>query len=119
MKQRYVQRNGKLVPRDAATARHHMVQDDLDPFVSHVDGSVIGSNADLREHNKKHNVVSFDESLPDMEAARKQREQFYTPGAGHDRKRRIDALRFAIDLESSSRTESDRKQIIENYIERN
>ena len=29
---------------------------DVDPFLSPIDGSVIGSRRDLREHEKRHNV---------------------------------------------------------------
>ena len=122
MRKRYVQRHGRLIPRDAATARHHMVQGDLEPFVSHVDGSIIGSQADLRDHNKRLGVASFDEQLPDIERAQKEREKFYQgmeSPQGYDRKRRIEALRFATDLECADRTPADRAQMIANYQDRN
>lgn len=61
MKRRYRQdkESGKLIeipPGQPAnlTAR---VLDDIEPFVSHVDGSVITSRSKLRQHNKQHNVI--------------------------------------------------------------
>lgn len=47
---------GRLTPNET-----HAVMGDIEEFVSPVDGSVVGSRSDLREHNAKHNVVSVAE----------------------------------------------------------
>lgn len=46
---------------------------DIEPFVSPVDGSVVGSRSSLREHNKRNNVVNFHEFDGHWEAAAKER----------------------------------------------
>ena len=117
MRRRYVQRNGQLVPKDAATARHHLVQGDIDPFQSHVDGSVVSSRTTLREHNKRLNVVPMGEMDADIAAKRRERERFYQ-GEPYDTARRRQAVRFALDLEAADRTLADKRQMIENYQER-
>ena len=119
MKRRYVQRHGRLVPKDETTARYHMVRGDLDPFVSHVDGSIVGSQSTLREHNKRLNVVPMGEMDVEIAAKTREREKLYRGQGGYDRSRRVDALRFALDLETAGRTDSDKQQMIENYRERN
>jgi hypothetical protein len=48
-----------------------MVAPDYQPFVSHVDGSVINSRSEHREHMLKHNLVMLDEVMPDIPRNRK------------------------------------------------
>lgn len=44
-----------------------MVAPDLSsPFVSHIDGSVISSRAEQKEHMARHGVVLYDEIAPDL-----------------------------------------------------
>lgn len=43
------------------STHHHFVRDDVQPFVSPVDGSIINSASDLRHHNERNNVVSHAE----------------------------------------------------------
>lgn len=58
----FVQIDGKLYERgvDAIPEPERAfpaIIGDIEPFVSTVDGSVIGSRRDLREHNARNNVV--------------------------------------------------------------
>lgn len=34
-----------------------MIQGDIEPFVSIIDGSVVSTRSELRDHNKRHNVT--------------------------------------------------------------
>lgn len=43
-----------------------MVAPDYQPFISHVDGTVINSRSEHREHMLRHNLVMLDEVLPDV-----------------------------------------------------
>jgi hypothetical protein len=74
---------GKLVPAEEYQRINHSpaVHDDLKPFMSPIDGSVIGSNKDLREHNKRHKVIQhleFGEGGVEAAAAKKRREDVFT-----------------------------------------
>ncbi len=119
---RYIQdpQTLKLVPADEYYRRQeaHHVQGDIDPFVSHVDGSVIASRRDLREHNARNNVVEGGEVLQDHERAKKSREDFYA-GRPYDTSRRMDAIKFATELHERGRSEADIRQMVENYQKRN
>ena len=58
---------------------HHSaaVQGDIESFVSPVDGSVISDRNQLREHNKRNNVVNTDEFGPDhWENKQKERDNY-------------------------------------------
>jgi len=60
--------------RDASAAIHG----DVETFKSPIDGSIISDRRQLREHNKKHNVVSADEFTPEFyESKAKERERFF------------------------------------------
>jgi len=62
-------------PKEAGTAAVH---GDIQSFVSPVDGSVITDRKQLREHNRKNNVVSADEFSPEHYAKKKQeRDDFF------------------------------------------
>ena len=51
---------------------------DIESFVSPVDGSVISDRRQLREHNKRNNVVNADEFTPEFYAGKaKERADFY------------------------------------------
>ena len=54
------------------------IHGDISSFVSPVDGSVISDRAQLREHNKRNNVVNADEFSPEFYARKaKERADFY------------------------------------------
>lgn len=63
MRMIYVFRDGKIVPKDEAGPhplagkRSVYVMSDIEPFVSVVDGSIIGSRTDRREHNRRNGVI--------------------------------------------------------------
>jgi hypothetical protein len=69
----------RFVPADeAAQAAHTAIHGDIETFVSPIDGSVISDRAQLREHNKKHNVVNAAEFTPEFYAGKaKERADFY------------------------------------------
>lgn len=72
---------GKLVPideeaikRDGGFAIHGIFK----PFRSDIDGTEISTNKQLREHNKRNNVVQADEFTPEFYAGKaKERADFY------------------------------------------
>ncbi len=68
------------------------VHRDIEPFVSPVDGSVISSANQLRDHNKKHGVSNDLDSLREQT----QREMLRTPYTG-TREERITAIRESIE----------------------
>ena len=74
-------KTGKLIPIDEAARRRDCsatVMGDIESFVSPVDGSVISDRRQLREHNKRNNVVSADEFTPEFYARKaKERADFY------------------------------------------
>lgn len=63
MRRVFVFRDGKVLPKEEAgphplaAKRSIAVMRDLEPFVSPVDGTVIGSRTDRRAHNKRHGVI--------------------------------------------------------------
>ena len=64
--QRLNEETGKyeFIPRDEAAAKRDAtaaIHGDIVPFVSPVDGSVISDRKQLREHNKRNNVVNYHE----------------------------------------------------------
>ena len=71
----------EMVPRDERASRHDAgaaVHGDIQSFVSPVDGSVISDRRQLREHNKRNNVVNqaeFDGET--MNKKRKEREDLH------------------------------------------
>ena len=63
---RYIQHpiSLKLVPAEEyerPKEAGHFIHDDIRSFVSPVDGSIISDRKQLRDHNKRNNVVSADE----------------------------------------------------------
>jgi len=73
---------GKLIPIDQAAraqGRSPHILGDIESFVSPVDGTVITDRAQLREHNKRNNVVNageFSQEFYDRKA--KERARLYT-----------------------------------------
>lgn len=122
MRRRYIQdpKTGKLIPA-ALYRRHdriHYIQGEIEPFRSHVDGTMITSRRELREHNERNGVVDGGEVLQDQAPHIKAREDYYA-GRPHDTERRTDALKFAVELHERGRTPADIHQMAENYRERN
>ena len=118
MKKRYVQRNGELVLIEPSYKRIHLVQDDMQPVQSAMDGEVIGSRSKLREYEKRHNVVRYEDTESEVAVKTRERERFYS-GEPYDTRTRREALVFAHDLESAGRTSADKAQMVENFRNRN
>ena len=99
MRRKYRQdrETGKLVEITAAPrSRYHFVRDDITPFVSIVDGSIVNSQSDLRAHNDKNNVVSHAEYGNQHEVKRKE----FLDRAFHGKKARasrIEAIKHAVE----------------------
>lgn len=83
--------------RRAVGSRVHIIQPDITPFVSPVDGSVINSRRDLEEHNRRNNVTNAADFKEHWEKSAKKREAFYQGKSEEDRKARIEALVHAYD----------------------
>lgn len=60
---RYDPQQGRMVEIDLAAERSDApaVRDDIEPFISPIDGSVVASRSALRDHMGKHDVVPYDE----------------------------------------------------------
>jgi len=72
----------EFIPVDEAAARRDLsgasIHGDITPFVSPIDGSVISDRKQLREHNKRHNVVNTHEfGTEHWDIKRKERERFF------------------------------------------
>ena len=70
-----------MVPLDESAQRRDgvAIHASFEPFVSPVDGSVIGSRKQLEEHNRRNNVVQTREfGTEHWDIKRKEREKFYS-----------------------------------------
>lgn len=78
---RQCRETGKFIPIDDAArtqAASANIHGDIEPFRSPVDGSIISDRKQLREHNKRNNVVSTDEFSPEFYAKKaEERERFF------------------------------------------
>ena len=91
MRWRQDRHTGEFIPIDesARTFRASAIHGDIQSFVSPVDGTVITDRKQLREHNKRNNVVSaseFDQNYYDGKA--KERSDFFQ--GKHDRKETLE-----------------------------
>lgn len=58
MKRTYVYKDGKMVEKIKSKSVHmHYVQNDIKPYKSMVDGSIISSRSQHRRHLKQHNCI--------------------------------------------------------------
>jgi len=79
---------GKLVEKTKYSFRSHFVRDDIESFVSPIDGSIVNSRSDYREHCIRHDVVNSQEFTPEFYAKKaKERQDFYEGKTG--RKERL------------------------------
>ena len=86
----------EFIPIDesARTAAQGAIHGDIQTFVSPVGGSVISDRKQLREHNKRNNVVSADNFSPEFIARKtKERERVlngeHTPQESFKRKQEL------------------------------
>lgn len=93
-------KTGKLIPK----AEYHreqslrMVMADIEPFVSPVDGSVIGSRSKLREHNKRHGVTDMrDYGDGYFERKAHERDNELHASTARQRRERCEAISESID----------------------
>ena len=92
---------GKLIPKDEYDRhryRAHMVQGDIEPFVSPIDNSVISSRSHLRAHHAQHGVTDSRDYSSDFLRKRSQKRVSemtgQTPAAKQERR---ELIRRAID----------------------
>lgn len=65
---------------------------DINPFVSTVDGSIISGRAALREHNRRNHVTSTEDFKEEWAAKAVERAKIFTGGSGRDSQNRREAL---------------------------
>jgi len=82
-RQHFNEETGKseLIPIDEAAVRRDggfAIHGTFEPFKSMLDGTIISTNKQLREHNKRNNVVQADEFTPEFyERKAQERADFY------------------------------------------
>ena len=82
-RQKYNKATGKstFIPIDGSAAMHDAgaaIHGDIEPFVSPVDGTVISDRKQLREHNKRNDVVNSQEfSQQWLDKKAKERQDFF------------------------------------------
>ncbi len=75
----------------------HMIQEDIKPFVSPIDGSVIGSRSDLRVHNQRHGVTDPRDYGPEyFKRKKRDREDDLSCSSRDHRRDRINSIQEAI-----------------------
>lgn len=89
----------ELVNDSASTEHHHFVRGDMPEFVSPIDGAVIGSRSQYRNHTKRYGVVPQAELCPkemaQKSAERRAKRDGTTPAQRADR---VEAIKHAIDV---------------------
>ena len=92
---------GKLIPKEEYDAYQNdsaYIQGDIEPFKSPIDGSVISTRAQLRDHHRKHGVTdSRDYSQSYIEARAKQRQQKIVAQDAAGKRQRINHIVEAIE----------------------
>jgi hypothetical protein len=90
----YDERLKKMVPKDEYYSDPEdtgpMIQPDIEPFRSIIDGEVISSRRDLRNHMRKHDVVPTAEFSAEWHRAAARRREIQQ--GRHDKQARIQAL---------------------------
>lgn len=74
-----------------------LVCGDIEPFKSIVDGSIITGRAALREHNLRNNVTFSEDYRDEWATKAKERERMYAGDRTFDQKRRVEAIRGAVE----------------------
>lgn len=100
---------GKLVPLEEVdwprhkvrTSKSFQIMEDIEPFVSPVDGSIVTSRSKLREHNNRNGVVNYHEFDGQRELDVQKREEFLK---GESKEHRKDLLKDVI--EATNKVES-------------
>tara|TARA_R110000803_G_C11989465_1_gene321778 strand:+ start:1020 stop:1352 length:333 start_codon:yes stop_codon:yes gene_type:complete len=89
----------ELIPKEeyhahlAEKGRAAYIRDDLSPFVSPIDGSVISSRTHLREHNRKHSVTDPRDYGPNwFERKAKERAVEYAGTSKKAKAERVEAI---------------------------
>lgn len=103
----YIQIDGKLIPKeeyygDNSRNPGPFVLPDIEPFVSTVDGKPINGRKQLRDHNRRHDVVQYAEFSPEyIEKKVKERHQRLLGQTPEDRRDRIENLKRALETHRS------------------
>lgn len=112
---------GELIPKEEYYGPRrdvHAVLGEIEPFVSHVDGTIIDSRQALREHNARNNVQQADFDSSAVKARQQERDALYA-GKPYDRERRIDAIKFALEANQGKRTKGEIREMAERYRDAN
>ena len=89
----------KLIPIDDSKPRSAgaVIFNDIEPFKSPIDGSIISDRKQLREHNKKHNVVQASEFSPEYyERKANERADLLSGTSKVGKADRIEAIKHAL-----------------------
>lgn len=94
----YCEKQKRMVEKSEYYEREErgpFIRGDIEPFVSPIDGTVIGSRSDLRSHMRKHDVVPTAEVSSEWSAAERRRRDIREGRA--DKHARIAALSDAFE----------------------
>jgi hypothetical protein len=84
-------------------SRGVLICPDISPFKSVVDGSVITGRRALREHNKRNDVTFADDFKGEWADKRKTRDSMYGGDSKFDQKRRVEAIKNAVEQHTRRR----------------
>ena len=106
MKYHWSEEHGKMMPGPSPrrrAARAPMIFNDRlysdNPFRGH-DGTLIHSRKSHRDYMRRNNLTTTDDFNSTYEKRAAERAALHTPGAGHDRERRLEAVRQAVEKHS-------------------
>lgn len=84
-------------------SRGVLICPDISPFKSVVDGSTITGRRALREHNKRNNVTFAEDFKGEWDTKRKARDSMYGGDPKFDQRRRVEAIKNAVDQHTRRR----------------
>jgi hypothetical protein len=107
MKRVYVYQDGKMIEKIGSKKKDlHYIQDDIKPYKSMADGTIISSRSQHRRHLKRHNCIEVGNEImrnappPPVENTRKEVLRAQLANMTHDQANRImnkirDDMRFS------------------------
>lgn len=94
----------ELVSESIGTkSRGILICPDISPFKSVVDGTIITGRSKLREHNKRNDVTFTEDFRGDWDRSRKERDSMFSGDPKFDRKRRVEAVKNAVEQHTRRR----------------
>lgn len=93
----------ELISDNTPRERGILICPDITPFKSVVDGTAITGRAALREHNKRNDVTFAEDFRGAWDQKRKERDKMFSGDSNFDRKRRIEAIKGAVEKHTNRR----------------